>query len=257
MHWYLVINMSGKIKKEIQEMCKRLRCPGIYQSYERIAKNYNVPEYEKFLFEVLKAEIESREENNRIKRIKKAKFPVIKTFGELEKEELPDDAKNHLEKIKNLEFLKENRNLIMLGNSGTGKTHLAVAAGIEACNNGYTVLFKTAAGLINELKEAKNEKELTKYAKTFKKIDLLILDEMGYISFDLEGAELLFQYISMRYEVKSTIITTNLNFSNWIKIFKDKALTMALLDRITHNAIILDMNGYSYRRKALKQNNKS
>ena len=80
---------------------------------------------------------------------------------------------------------------------------------------------------------------------------------MGYISFDLEGAELLFQYISMRYEVKSTIITTNLNFSNWIKIFKDKALTMALLDRITHNAIILDMNGYSYRRKALKQNNNS
>lgn len=103
--------------------------------------------------------------------------------------------------------------------------------------------------MVNELKEAKNEKQLVKYAKIFEKYDIVILDEVGYISFDVEGAELLFEYIAMRYETRSTIITTNLAFSEWIKIFHDKALTMALLDRITHNAIILNMNGESYRRR--------
>ena len=148
-----------------------------------------------------------------------------------------------------LKFLSENRNLILLGNSGTGKTHLATAIGIKACEEGYNVLFKTAAGLINELKEAKDEKQLVRYAKQFKKLDLVIIDELGYISFDIEGVELLFQYLAMRYETKSTLITTNLVFSEWIKIFHDKALTMALLDRITHNAVILNMSGRSYRRR--------
>ncbi len=137
----------------------------------------------------------------------------------------------------------------MLGNSGTGKTHLATAMGIQACEKGYNVLFKTSAKLVNELKEARDERQLTKYAKIFEKYDMVILDELGYISFDTEGSELLFQYIAMRHETKSTVITTNLIFSDWIKTFHDTALTMALLDRITHNAIILNMNGESYRRR--------
>ncbi|WP_269473947.1 ATP-binding protein [Athalassotoga saccharophila] len=124
----------------------------------------------------------------------------------------------------------------------------ATAIGIEACEKGYNVSFKTAAKLVNELKEAKDERQLTKYARIFEKYDMVILDELGYISFDTEGSELLFQYIAMRYEKKSTVITTNLIFSDWIKTFHDTALTMALLDRITHNAIILNMNGESYRR---------
>jgi DNA replication protein len=140
----------------------------------------------------------------------------------------------------------------MLGNSGSGKTHISTSIGIKACQEGYSVLFKTAARLINELKEAKNEKQLIKYARVFESYDLVILDELGYIPFDTEGSQLLFEYLSLRYESKSTIITSNLIFSEWIKIFQDKALTMALLDRLTHNAIILNMNGESYRRRKIE-----
>ena len=235
-----------EIDSEIKRLCKRLRTPGIYRSYDQLS---TPKECKTYLIELLESEVESRENNAIVKRIKRAEFPTMKRFEELVKEEMPQDAQNRLEELKSLEFIEENRNVIMLGNSGTGKTHLATAIGIQACEKGYTTSFKTAARLINELKEAKSEKQLVKYAKVFEKYDLVILDEVGYISFDVEGAQLLFEYIAMRYETKSTIITTNLIFSEWIKIFHDKALTMALLDRITHNAIVLNMNGESFRRK--------
>ena len=135
----------------------------------------------------------------------------------------------------------------MIGNSGSGKTHIAISIGIKACERGLKVIFKTAAGLINELKEAKSQKQLLRFQKTWANVSVVIIDELGYLSFDLEGAELLFEYLALRYEQRSTIITSNLIFSEWIKIFKDQALTMALLDRITQNALILNMNGPSYR----------
>ncbi|ACR78786.1 MULTISPECIES: IS21-like element ISKol1 family helper ATPase IstB [Kosmotoga] len=232
-------------------LCKRLKTPGIFNSYERITRQAQQEgmSYIEFLLEILESEVQSRESRNIVKKIKRAGFPTPKRFEELNEAALPEDARKHLKELKSLKFLSENRNLILLGNSGTGKTHLATAIGIKACEEGYNVLFKTAAGLINELKEAKDEKQLVRYAKQFKKLDLVIIDELGYISFDIEGAELLFQYLAMRYETKSTLITTNLVFSEWIKIFHDKALTMALLDRITHNAVILNMSGRSYRRR--------
>ncbi|ACR79726.1 IS21-like element ISKol1 family helper ATPase IstB [Kosmotoga olearia] len=232
-------------------LCKRLKTPGIFNSYERITRQAQQEgmSYIEFLLEILESEVQSRESRNIVKKIKRAGFPTPKRFEELNEAALPEDARKHLKELKSLKFLSENRNLILLGNSGTGKTHLATAIGIKACEEGYNVLFKTAAGLINELKEAKDEKQLVRYAKQFKKLDLVIIDELGYISFDIEGAELLFQYLAMRYETKSTLITTNLVFSEWIKIFHDKALTMALLDRITHNALILNMSGRSYRRR--------
>lgn len=232
-------------------LCKRLKTPGIFNSYERITRQAQQEgmSYIEFLLEILESEVQSRESRNIVKKIKRAGFPTPKRFEELNEAALPEDARKHLKELKSLKFLSANRNLILLGNSGTGKTHLATAIGIKACEEGYNVLFKTAAGLINELKEAKDEKQLVRYAKQFKKLDLVIIDELGYISFDIEGAELLFQYLAMRYETKSTLITTNLVFSEWIKIFHDKALTMALLDRITHNALILNMSGRSYRRR--------
>ncbi|ACR79752.1 IS21-like element ISKol1 family helper ATPase IstB [Kosmotoga olearia] len=232
-------------------LCKRLKTPGIFNSYERITRQAQQEgmSYIEFLLEILESEVQSRESRNIVKKIKRAGFPTPKRFEELNEAALPEDARKHLKELKSLKFLSANRNLILLGNSGTGKTHLATAIGIKACEEGYNVLFKTAAGLINELKEAKDEKQLVRYAKQFKKLDLVIIDELGYISFDIEGAELLFQYLAMRYETKSTLITTNLVFSEWIKIFHDKALTMALLDRITHNTLILNMSGRSYRRR--------
>ena len=162
---------------------------------------------------------------------------------------LPDDGKASIQVLKQLEFIEQHRNIILIGNSGTGKTHLAIATGVCACQQNVKVLFRTAAGLVNELCEAKREGRLTFMISQMKKLDLLILDELGYITFDVEGAELLFHLLATRYETLSTIITTNLPFSEWVKLFHDKTLTAALLDRITHRAIVLNMNGTSFRRK--------
>ena len=165
-------------------------------------------------------------------------------------QDLPDDGRMILPDLKLLNFIPETKNVVFIGNSGTGKTHMAIATGVFACENNYKVIFKTAAGLVNELLEAKRSGRLTVLMRQIKRIDLLILDELGYITFDLEGAELLFQILAARYEVLSTVITTNLPFSEWVKVFHDKTLTAALLDRITHRAMVVNMNGKSYRRRA-------
>ena len=233
--------------EDIRNLCRQLRLPGIYQSYHTIAEDFTNPE--EFLVRILNAEIQSREASRRERAINLAGFPAYKRFEDIKKDLLPSDGREYLERIQSLDFVKENRNLIFIGNSGTGKTHLAIAAGVSACENGYSVLFRTAAGLINDLKEAKNEIRLSKLEKKFRKTDLVIIDELGYISFDEEGAELLFQFLALRYEHKATIITTNLTFSDWIHVFHDKAITAAILDRITHHAMILNMSGQSFRQR--------
>ena len=155
----------------------------------------------------------------------------------------------NLSGLQSLDFLKQHKNVILIGNSGTGKTHCAIATGITACMSDYKVIFRTAAMLVNELYEAKRQGKLTWLVKQIQRADLLIIDELGYISFDLEGAELLFQLLAARYETQSTLITSNLMFSDWINVFQNKVLTSALLDRITHRAIILNMSGTSFRRR--------
>lgn len=235
--------------KEIQALCKRMKLPGVYGSYERITREAREQKitFSEYLIQILRSESESRDEKGILKRIHQAHFPTIKRFESLVEGRLAMEARDRLPELKKLDFLTNNQNLIMIGNSGSGKTHIAISIGIKACERGYKVLFKTAAGLINELKEAKNQKQLLRFQKTWASVGVVIIDELGYLSFDLEGAELLFEYLALRYEQKSTIITSNLIFSDWIKIFKDQALTMALLDRITQNALILNMNGPSYR----------
>jgi DNA replication protein DnaC len=235
--------------KEIQALCKRMKLPGVYGSYERITREAREQKitFSEYLIQILRSESESRDEKGILKRIHQAHFPTIKRFESLEEGRLAIEAKDRLPELKKLDFLTNNQNLIMIGNSGSGKTHIAISIGIKACERGYKVLFKTAAGLINELKEAKSQKQLLRFQKNWASVSLVIIDELGYLSFDLEGAELLFEYLALRYEQKGTIITSNLIFSEWIKIFKDQALTMALLDRITQNALILNMNGPSYR----------
>ena len=235
--------------KEIQALCKRMKLPGVYGSYERITREAREQKisFSEYLIHILRSESESRDEKGILKRIAQAHFPSIKRFDSLEEERLPKEARERLPELKNLDFVTHNQNVLMIGNSGSGKSHLAIAMGIKACERGYKVMFKTAAGLINELKEAKSQKQLLRFQKTWANVSVVIIDELGYLSFDLEGAELLFEYLALRYEQKSTIITSNLIFSEWIKIFKDQTLTMALLDRITQNAMILNMNGPSYR----------
>lgn len=233
--------------QDLQMLCKQLHISGVFQYFQESGPFD--PEMCIFLKSACQCELDIRMTNRRLKTLKQAGFPTQKRFDDLIPEMLPDDGRTAISVLKQLEFVEKHKNVILIGNSGTGKTHLAIAAGVCACEQNAKVLFRTAAGLVNELLEAKQEGRLTLMIRQMKKIDLLILDELGYITFDVQGAELLFHLLATRYETLSTIITTNLPFSEWVKLFHDKALTAALLDRVTHKAIILNMNGSSFRRK--------
>ena len=233
--------------QNLQMLCKQLHISGVYQFLEESVPHD--PGICSFLESACQCELDIRMQNRRMKTLKLAGFPTQKRFDDLVPERLPDDGRASIQTLSQLEFIEQHRNVILIGNSGTGKTHLAIATGICACDHNIKVLFRTATGLVNELLEAKREGRFTVMIRQMKKVDLLILDELGYITFDIEGAELLFHLLATRYETFSTIITTNLPFSEWVKLFHDKALTAALLDRITHRAIILNMNGTSFRRK--------
>jgi DNA replication protein DnaC len=231
----------------LADLCKQLRVNGVY-AYVQEYQPDNA-DLKQFLTSALQAELDKRKLNRQMRLLRQAGFPTKKRFEDLTQESLPQDGREALNELKALKFLDERRNVILIGNSGTGKTHMAIAIGIRACEENYRVSFRTAAALINEMIEARNENRLSLYIRQFKKIDLLIIDELGYVSLDLAGAELLFQLLATRYETMSTIITSNLGFSDWVKVFHDKTLTAAILDRITHHALILNMNGKSFRRR--------
>ncbi len=231
----------------LADLCKQLRVNEVYAYVQEYQPDN--PELNQFLTSALQAELDKRHINRQMRLLRQAGFPTKKRFEDLVTDTLPQDGREALPVLKALKFITERRNVILIGNSGTGKTHMAIAIGILACEENYRVSFRTAAGLINEMVEARNENRLSLYLRQFKKIDLLILDELGYVTFDLAGAELLFQLLATRYETMSTIITSNLGFSDWVKVFHDRALTATILDRITHHAMILNMNGQSFRRR--------
>jgi DNA replication protein DnaC len=239
----------NEIISEIKEYVKELKIPGINQGLRmKIEEAYKLNQpYEELLRDIFMEAYDMRMENGRKNRIRNARFPYKKYLDELQVDYLPEDAKKKFKELKTLRFIEEGRNIILAGNPGTGKTHLSIGLGINACNKGYKVFFTTAASLINELKETKSDKKLYTFEKRFEKYDLIILDELGYISFDKEGSELLFTFLSLRAERKSTIITTNLSFDRWNEIFNDTVLTAALIDRMTHKSYVLNMNGESYR----------
>ncbi len=237
----------------IEELCRTMRLSGIAASVQELEPGPCSEEITEFLLRALETEHELRLVRKRLNAIRVAGFPTMKRFDEVVIERLPDDGRSYLPVLKELQFIEEHQNILMIGNSGTGKTHLAIATGVQACEQGYRVLFKTTAGLVNELVEAKQDRRLTYLLRQLKRADLLILDELGYITFDLAGAELLFQMLASRYEAASTMITSNLMFSEWVKIFHDKALTAALLDRITHRALVLNMTGTSFRQQGVSK----
>jgi DNA replication protein DnaC len=208
--------------------------------------------YEDFLLTLLQKEYDKRQQSGKESRIRIAEFPYKKYLEDLVIEDLPEDARGKFKTLSSLDFIKDGQNVILAGNPGTGKTHLAIGLGIKACLQGYRVLFTTVPLLVNQLKESRSQKMLRAFGNKFAKYDLVIADELGYISFDKEGSELLFTHLSLRCGRKSTIITTNLSFERWSEIFHDPVVTAAMVDRLTHKSYLVNMNGNSFRLKETK-----
>ena len=244
-----------KVMDQIKEITKQVRLPGVRRYLADEIKEANMKDlsYEDFLYNLLLKEYDLRVENSKKNRIRLAGFPYRKYLEELSIADLPPDARKRFKILKSLDFIENGQNVILAGSPGTGKTHLAIALGIKACMAGYRVLFATIPLLINQLKESRSERILGRLESKFEKYDLVIADELGYISFDKEGSELLFTHFSLRAGRRSTIITTNLSFERWDEIFSDSVMTAAMIDRLTHKSYILNMNGNSYRLKETRE----
>lgn len=241
-------------KECINEYARELRLPVFRQELDAMAKTAVMESwsYEKLICQLLEKEVERRNENGKVQRIKRAGFPDLKYLEELNLKELPKDAQAVLPSLETLEFIKQGRNVVLYGNPGTGKTHIATGLAIKACREGMSVLFTTVPRLLTQIREARSEKTLARLENKFEKYDLVVCDEFGYVSCDKDGGELLFNHLSLRAGKKSTIITTNLAFNRWGEIIKDKVLVAALVDRITHKAVLVNMTGESYRLKETK-----
>lgn len=225
--------------------------PVMARNYTRLAEEaaVNNQTFQDYLFALLEGEVQQRDEHAQKLRLSRARFPVIKTLDSFEFNAIPSLNKSLVLELSRGNFIDRRENAIFIGSYGTGKTHIAISLGVNACNLGKKVRFYTAAGLINELLEAQSQLRLGKLESTLAKCDLIVLDELGFIPFTKEGAEALFTFCSSRYERGSLIITTNLDFARWKEVFGDEALTGALLDRLTHRCHIIEMNGDSYRFK--------
>lgn len=240
--------MESVVNQQIKLLAKSMKLSS-FQTYEQVLRDSldNKQTSEEFLLELLKVEAISRKENKLLRLKRHAKFPFEKSLEEFELGRLQHVDSTMIYELASCDFIKKKENIILIGNPGTGKTHLSIALGLKACSNGYKVYFTTAASLATELIEAENEQRLGKLIKQLSKLDLLILDELSYLSFNKYQSELLFQVISERSERGSLVISTNLEFSKWEEFFPDTLLTNALIDRVTFNSHVLNMNGYSYR----------
>ncbi|HHX67960.1 MAG TPA: ATP-binding protein [Gallicola sp.] len=239
----------------IEKLAYKLHLPFTRNNYqecisESMDKQHS---YEQFLESILEGEFNLRSQNGVNNRIKNARFPYLKYIEDLKYDNFPLEISNKIRELQSLSFIDQGRNIIFVGNPGVGKTHTSIGLGIKACMKGKTVLYITVPNLITELKESMTLNQLTSYKKKFINYDLVILDELGYIAFDKQGSELLFNLLSMRNETKSIIITTNLTFNRWEEIFNDPTLTAAMVDRLTHKAYVINIKSESYRLKETKE----
>lgn len=236
------------LEEEIRLYAKQLKLPtfGEYQQFLRQADPSL--DFGGLLLELMKAELTSRQENQVRRRVKAAAFPYLKTLDEFDFTQLnPAVSPAFIKELANCQFITDRQNVILIGNPGRGKTHLSIALGMKACSAGFRVLFKNAAALSTELCEARDDYSLHRLQKTLRSTDLLILDELSYISFNRSQSELLFTVLSERSERCSTIVSTNLPFSRWTELFEHSTMIAALVDRLTFRSHVLDMNGESYR----------
>ena len=239
----------------IEEHMKTLKLPAFSREYAARARQARDGDwdYEDFLRELLEAEVISRRERCAARRLKAAQFPDHKTLDQIDWQALKGISKLKLAELASCDYLDRGHDVIFAGPIGTGKTHLAIALGIEATQRRYRVLFRRASELVRELLEARDERELGRLQRRLQSVDLLIVDELGFVPFDRAGGEILFNALADRYERRSTMVTTNLAFSEWVQVFGDEKLTTALLDRLSHHAHILTPKGSSYRSRGRKE----
>jgi len=247
--------MIDPINEQISLYAKQLRLPTFTEFEDVIRQADPDLSYGGLLVEMMRRESEHRQGNQMKKRLENAAFPFEKTLDEFQMDRLnPSISPGFISELASCDFIKKHQNIIMIGPPGRGKTHLSIALGMKACRAGFKVLFKNAAALSTQLAEAQDTYKLEKLQKSLPRADLLILDELSYISFNRHKSELLFQVISDRSEKKSTIVTTNLPFSKWTELFENDTMVSALVDRLTFHSHILDMNGVSYRLEQSKNN---
>lgn len=225
----------------ITELAAELKLSYIRQNHSKITKETSLT-HEEMLFQLLSGEYENRITNGNNRRIKEAKFPYKKYLVDFDRNKYPGEFLPEFEELETLEFIKKNENVILIGTSGAGKTHYAIALGIAACMAGKSVFYASVSNLITELKETMGKNQITQFRRKFDRYSLVILDELGYISFDKAGAELLFGLISSRNDKGSIIVTTNLTFDRWEEVFHDPTLTAATADRLAHKGHILDIS---------------
>lgn len=233
---------------------KALKLPTILREYEKVVRQCAAEgvDFVGFLLRLLELELIERERHSVQRRIKAAHFPVVKSLDTFDFAAIPSLNKMLVLELARCEYILRRENIIALGNSGTGKSHIGIALGLAACQRGFSVGFTEAAVLVHQLMEARDERRLLKLQRELQAYKLLIIDELGFVPLSTTGAELLFETISRRYERGSTIITSNLPFDEWTSVFGNERLTGALLDRLTHHVHILEMNGDSYRLKHSK-----
>jgi len=238
---------------------KSLRLPTVLREYGKLAKQAAAEglDHVQFLARLIELEMIDRERRTIERRIKAAKFPAVKSLDSFDFKAIPALNKMQVLELARCEWVERRENVIALGPSGTGKTHIALGLGLSACQKGLSVGFVTAAALVHELMEARDERRLLRLQKQMVSHKLLIIDELGFVPLSKTGAELLFELISQRYERGATLITSNLPFDEWTETFGSERLTGALLDRLTHHVNILEMNGESYRlgQSKARQNN--
>ena len=245
--------MSNKvIDAVIGQQTKQLKLPGIGRAYAgvgRQARDEGWP-YEEYLRELLDTELRSRHDRAAERRLREARFPDVKTLDQIDWNVLAGVSRPKMLELASCEFIDKAEDVVIAGPVGTGKTHLAIALGVEAARRRYRVVFIRAADMVRNLLEARDARMLGRLHQRLLRASLLIVDELGFVPFDRAGGELLFNLLSERHERRSTLVTTNLAFSEWVEVLGDEKLTTALLDRLTHRAHIMTTQGPSYRMRA-------
>ena len=247
--------MSSKSTILLEHHLKELRLPSFLREYGKLAaqcadENVDHPQY---LLRLAELELIDRHQRMMERRIRAARFPAVKSLDTFDFLAIPSVNKALVTELARCEHAQRRENVIAVGNSGTGKTHIALGLGLAACQRGMSVGFTTAAGLVHEMMEARDERRLLNLQRQLSRLNLLIIDELGFVPLSHTGAELLFEVFSQRYERGSTMVTTNLPFDEWTEVFGSERLTGALLVRLTHHVHILEMNGESYRLKRSRE----